>query len=323
MLDGADGGDLAGVRRFGYDGSELPVRPDEVVTAEVTTRDIDRGDSPHFLLEGDRRGTRELPQDPARQDRRARRCLARRRRNPGVPRVDRGPAGRRHHHTHPRHRAGHRRGRRPEHGIDPRRAVRRQSRHRRHHGDRAVGVQHAPRHERHARDRRQPERHHHRHQPDGRPAARPGCRRARHRQPSRERSRRQGRRHPVHVRRTRRRDERGVDQGVLRPGRGRCAAGVRDLGSRRTRERQAARCVAQRPALDPRRDARRHRQARRRSPTRRAGSPRRSGTGPSSATDPTGSPPRRSGSSSASSATSRSPATPPRTRSTSICHRSR
>ena len=60
-----------------------------------------------------------------------------------------------------------------------------------------------------------------------------------------------------------------------------------------------------------------------RSPSRPVGSRRRSATGPSSATAPTRSPPRRSGSSSASSATSRSPATSPRTRSTSTCRPSR
>lgn len=50
VLDAARAGDLDGVRRLHYDGTELPVRADEVVTAEVTTRDIDRGDAPHFLL---------------------------------------------------------------------------------------------------------------------------------------------------------------------------------------------------------------------------------------------------------------------------------
>jgi glucosamine--fructose-6-phosphate aminotransferase (isomerizing) len=50
VLDGARAGDLAGVRRLAYDGAELPVAPDEVVVAEVTTRDIDRGEAPHFLL---------------------------------------------------------------------------------------------------------------------------------------------------------------------------------------------------------------------------------------------------------------------------------
>ena len=48
--DGAGAGPLVALQRFSYDGSELPLRHDDVVTAEITTRDIDRGDSPHFLL---------------------------------------------------------------------------------------------------------------------------------------------------------------------------------------------------------------------------------------------------------------------------------
>ena len=50
VLDGRQAGDLAGVRRMAYDGSDLPIDPTEIVTAQVTTRDIDRGDAPHFLL---------------------------------------------------------------------------------------------------------------------------------------------------------------------------------------------------------------------------------------------------------------------------------
>ena len=50
VLDGAGAGSLAGVRRLAYDGSVLPIAERELVTAQVTTRDIDRGDSPHFLL---------------------------------------------------------------------------------------------------------------------------------------------------------------------------------------------------------------------------------------------------------------------------------
>lgn len=50
VLDGRHAGDLAGVRRMAYDGSDLPIDAAEVVTAQVTTRDIDRGESPHFLL---------------------------------------------------------------------------------------------------------------------------------------------------------------------------------------------------------------------------------------------------------------------------------
>ena len=50
VLDGNRAGSLDGVRRMAYDGSSLPVVEREVVTAQVTTRDIDRGDAPHFLL---------------------------------------------------------------------------------------------------------------------------------------------------------------------------------------------------------------------------------------------------------------------------------
>ena len=49
-LDGDRAGELAGIERLGYDGSEHPVTAADVVTAEVTTRDINRGDAPHFLL---------------------------------------------------------------------------------------------------------------------------------------------------------------------------------------------------------------------------------------------------------------------------------
>ena len=50
VLDGSLAGDLAGVTRLAYDGTVLPISATELVTAEVTTRDIDRGDAPHFLL---------------------------------------------------------------------------------------------------------------------------------------------------------------------------------------------------------------------------------------------------------------------------------
>ena len=50
VLDGRHAGELSGVRRMAYDGSPLPIAEREVVTAQVTTRDIDRGDAPHFLL---------------------------------------------------------------------------------------------------------------------------------------------------------------------------------------------------------------------------------------------------------------------------------
>jgi len=50
ILDGALAGDLSGVTLLAYDGTVLPISSSELVTAEVTTRDIDRGDAPHFLL---------------------------------------------------------------------------------------------------------------------------------------------------------------------------------------------------------------------------------------------------------------------------------
>jgi glucosamine--fructose-6-phosphate aminotransferase (isomerizing) len=50
VLDADAAGELAGMRRMAYDGTELPLSAGDVVTAEVTTRDIDRGDAPHFLL---------------------------------------------------------------------------------------------------------------------------------------------------------------------------------------------------------------------------------------------------------------------------------
>ena len=49
-LRGEGAGQLAAIDRIAYDGTPLPISPDEVVRAQITTRDIDRGDSPHFLL---------------------------------------------------------------------------------------------------------------------------------------------------------------------------------------------------------------------------------------------------------------------------------
>ena len=49
-LDAKAAGDLDGIRRYSYDGAALPVGVDELVTPEVTTRDIDRGTAAHFLL---------------------------------------------------------------------------------------------------------------------------------------------------------------------------------------------------------------------------------------------------------------------------------
>lgn len=50
VLDGDLAGELAGVSRLGYDGTERPLADADLVRAEVTTRDINRGDAPHFLL---------------------------------------------------------------------------------------------------------------------------------------------------------------------------------------------------------------------------------------------------------------------------------
>ena len=49
-LDMDHAGTLAGLRRFSYNGVELPVTDAELVSPEVTTRDIDRGTYQHFLL---------------------------------------------------------------------------------------------------------------------------------------------------------------------------------------------------------------------------------------------------------------------------------
>ncbi|MFM8305274.1 MAG: SIS domain-containing protein [Actinomycetota bacterium] len=49
-VDSEGAGELTGVRRAAYDGTPLPVTEADLVHAEITTRDIDRGDAPHFLL---------------------------------------------------------------------------------------------------------------------------------------------------------------------------------------------------------------------------------------------------------------------------------
>ncbi|MFN8050373.1 MAG: SIS domain-containing protein [Acidimicrobiales bacterium] len=43
-------GEIDGITRWSYDGTVLPVGSDELAAAEITTRDIDRGAFPHFLL---------------------------------------------------------------------------------------------------------------------------------------------------------------------------------------------------------------------------------------------------------------------------------
>lgn len=50
VLDDGAAGKLEGIRRIAYDGSELPVDPAELKRPQITTRDVDRGNYPHFLL---------------------------------------------------------------------------------------------------------------------------------------------------------------------------------------------------------------------------------------------------------------------------------
>ena len=49
-LSTSGAGTLKGLQKFAYDGTSIPLSDADVATAEVTTRDIDRGDAPHFLL---------------------------------------------------------------------------------------------------------------------------------------------------------------------------------------------------------------------------------------------------------------------------------
>ena len=48
-LDGDNAGSLAGMRMLAYDGTSIPLDDSNVYIAEVTTRDIDRGEHKHFL----------------------------------------------------------------------------------------------------------------------------------------------------------------------------------------------------------------------------------------------------------------------------------
>jgi glutamine---fructose-6-phosphate transaminase (isomerizing) len=49
-LDGRRAGEVGGILRMAYDGTVVPVDESEIVTATITTRDIDRGEFPHYLL---------------------------------------------------------------------------------------------------------------------------------------------------------------------------------------------------------------------------------------------------------------------------------
>jgi glucosamine--fructose-6-phosphate aminotransferase (isomerizing) len=50
VLDRAEAGTIAGIRRLSYDGRELPIDDSELHAPQITTRDVDRGDAPHYLL---------------------------------------------------------------------------------------------------------------------------------------------------------------------------------------------------------------------------------------------------------------------------------
>jgi glucosamine--fructose-6-phosphate aminotransferase (isomerizing) len=50
VLDGARAGTLEGIERVAYDGTRLPVDEGDLTDGQITTRDIDRGDFPHYLL---------------------------------------------------------------------------------------------------------------------------------------------------------------------------------------------------------------------------------------------------------------------------------
>ena len=50
LLDRTAAGELAGITRCAYDGTALPLTDEHLARAAVTTRDIDRGEFPHFLL---------------------------------------------------------------------------------------------------------------------------------------------------------------------------------------------------------------------------------------------------------------------------------
>ncbi|MCU1352639.1 MAG: glucosamine 6-phosphate synthetase, contains amidotransferase and phosphosugar isomerase domain [Acidimicrobiales bacterium] len=49
-LDGAQAGSIDGITRLAYDGTRQAITADDLTVPEVTTRDIDRGSAPHFLL---------------------------------------------------------------------------------------------------------------------------------------------------------------------------------------------------------------------------------------------------------------------------------
>ena len=50
VVRGAHAGSLTGLERMAYDGTPLPVTENDLSFAQITTRDVDRGEFPHFLL---------------------------------------------------------------------------------------------------------------------------------------------------------------------------------------------------------------------------------------------------------------------------------
>ncbi len=58
VLDATRAGTVAGIDRRSFDGSGLPVDDGDLAATQITTRDIDRGDFPHYLL-------KEISESPA------------------------------------------------------------------------------------------------------------------------------------------------------------------------------------------------------------------------------------------------------------------
>ncbi|HEV2311362.1 MAG TPA: SIS domain-containing protein, partial [Acidimicrobiia bacterium] len=50
VVDGGRAGTIDGLERYAYDGTSRPVRADELQVAQITTRDVNRGAFPHYLL---------------------------------------------------------------------------------------------------------------------------------------------------------------------------------------------------------------------------------------------------------------------------------
>jgi glucosamine--fructose-6-phosphate aminotransferase (isomerizing) len=201
VLDGTRAGTVEGIERLSYDGTPLPVDESELAEAQITTRDIDRGSFPHFLLkeitespdsfrktlrgkivDQDGRLVVRLPDEAlpvavraALRDATIRRVLV-------IGQGTAAVAGQ----AWPR--------RSPSSARTP---VSRSLRC----PPPSCPASDCAGHGRHAGHRHQPVGHHDRHQPHGRPGPGPGRGRGRHRQPPGQRPDRQGRRRAVHVRR--------------------------------------------------------------------------------------------------------------------------